>query len=316
MADKKENTPSLSVVVVIPDIYETVKKTMGYLKAQTAADKVEIVLVGPSTQQQELDVSELTNFHSWQFIGVPSVISISRSYCAGIRKARSPIVVLGEDHTFPEAHWAELLIKDHEEQWAVVGPSMRNANPESLVSRADFYQAFSAWAYPTERKAMESLPAHNSSYKRDILLQLNEQLEDFMEAEYLLHRLLRSKGYKLLLEGGTYTAHINFVSSFSSWSHWFKKRFYAGRQYASTWSRSWSIPRRVIFAMATPLIPFIRLWRIFGNVRRLERPSSYLPLAAVMLSGLAAESYGHIFGYIGGVGDWLENLPKYEFHRE
>jgi hypothetical protein len=316
VVDKKELSAALSAVVVIPDIYETVKKTISYLKAQTAADKVEIVFVGPSTQQLELDTSDLTNFHSWQYIGVPKVITICRSYCVGIRSARSPIVILAEDHSFAEAHWAELLIKDHEENWAVVGPSIRNANPESLVSRADFYQAFSAWAYPSERKAMESLPAHNSSYKRDILIQFDSQLEDLMEAEYLLHRLLRSRGYNLLLEGGTYTAHVNFVSTFSSWSYWFQKRFYAGRQYSSTWSRSWPLTRRAIFALATPLIPFIRLARIIKQVYRLEKPGIWLIIVPIMLSGLAAESCGHLYGYIGGVGNWLENLPKYEFHRE
>lgn len=314
--DKKESKPSLSAIVVIPDIYQTIKKTMDYLKAQTAAYKVELVFVGPSSLRQELDESEFKNFHSCQFVGISSVISISRSYCVGIRKARSPIVILVEDHAFPEAHWAELMIKDHEEPYAVVGPSMRNANPESLVSRADFYQAYAAWAYPTETKSMESLPAHNSSYKREILLQFDSQLEDFMEAEYLLHRKLRSMGYKLLLEGRTYTSHVNFVSTASSWSYWFRKRFYAGRQYASTWSRSWSLAHRLLFVVATPLIPFVRLWRIFGYVRRLERPSTYPSLLFIMLSGLLAESYGHIFGYIGGFGKWLENLPKYEFHRE
>jgi hypothetical protein len=316
VTDKKDSGASLSAVVVIPDVYETLKKTMGYLKAQTAADKIEIVFVGPSNQRESIDLSDLANFHSWQFIGIPSVINIARSYCVGIRSARSPIVILAEDHAFPEAHWAELLIKDHEEDWAVVGPSMRNANPESLVSRADFYQAYGAWAYPTKRRAMESLPAHNSSYKRSILMQFDNQLEDFMEAEYLLHRLLRSKGYKLLLEGGTYTAHVNFVSTFSSWSYWFTKRFYAGRQYASTWSRSWTLARRIMFVLATPLIPFIRLWRILRPVCRLEKPVNWLLIIPIMLSGLIAESCGHMFGYIGGAGDWLGNLPRYEFHRE
>jgi len=314
--EKKTAPPSLSAVVVIPDIYKTIKKTMDYLKEQTAADKVELVFVGPSSVKLELDESEFINFLSWQFIGIPSVISISHSYCAGIRKAHSPIVILVEDHAFPEAHWAELLIKDHKEPYAVVGPSMRNANPESLVSRADFYQAYAAWVYPAESKSMESLPAHNSSYKRDILLQFDSQLEDFMESEHLLHRKLRSMGYKLFLEGRTYTSHVNFVSTVSSWSYWFRKRFYAGRQYASTWSRSWSLAHRLLFVMATPLIPFIRLWRIFGYVKHLERPSSYPSLLTIMLSGLLAESYGHVFGYITGFGQWLENLPKYEFHRE
>jgi hypothetical protein len=68
--------------------------------------------------------------------------------------------------------------------------------------------------------------------------------------------------------------------------------------------------------MATPLIPFIRLWRILRQVGRREKPLTYPGMVIIMLSGLLAESYGHIFGYIGGVGKWIENLPKYEFHRE
>ncbi len=318
MTDKNEteSKPSLSVVVVIPDEYETVKKTMGYLKAQTAANRMEVVAVGPPSIQHELNESEFANFHSWQFVMIPRVISISHSYCAGIRKARSPIVILGEDHAFPEAHWAELLIKDHEEPYAIVGPCMHNANPETLVSRADFYQAYGAWIYPAKSKTMESLPAHNSSYKREILLQFDDQLEDLMESEHLLQRKLRSMGYQLFLEGNTYTSHVNFISTVASWSHWFRKRFYAGRQYASTWSSSWSLPRRLFFIIATPAIPFIRLWRVFKYVARLEKPSSYPSLIAIMLSGLIAESCGHAFGYAAGYGDWLNNLPKYEFHRE
>ena len=170
--------------------------------------------------------------------------------------------------------------------------------------------------YPAKSRAMESLPAHNSSYKKDTLLQFNDHLEDFMESEHLLHRKLRSMGYQLFLEGETYTSHVNFVSTFSSWSYWFKKRFYAGRQYTSTWSRSWSWPRRLLFVIATPAIPFIRLWRVFKYVVPLEKPASYPSVIAIMLSGLIAESCGHIFGYLGGFGDWLNNLPKYEFHRE
>ena len=39
----------LSVVIVTPDCYETIGKTMGYLRAQTARDRLEIVIVAPST---------------------------------------------------------------------------------------------------------------------------------------------------------------------------------------------------------------------------------------------------------------------------
>jgi hypothetical protein len=188
---------------------------------------------------------------------------------------------------------------------------MRNANPSTLLSWADFYQAYGEWSQPVSSGPVRHLPGHNSSYKRDILLAYGKQLEDLMQAESILHRRLRAQGYELLLESGTCTSHLNFAS----WSSWILVRYYAGRQFASTWAKAWSWPRRLLFTVAAPLIPWVRLWRIEKHVHRRQTYSFLIRLLPIMFVGLLVDGLGQMMGYASGAGDSIEKVAKYEFHR-
>ncbi len=243
--------PALSAIVVVPDTYDTVRVTMGHLRAQTAAAQMEVEIVAPARGHVRPDESELSCFHGWQVVEVERVGSIARGFVAGIRRARAPVVALTEDHSFPDANWAELLIAAHRREWAAVGPSMRNGNPETVLSWADFYQAYGAWARPMPSGTARHLPGHNSSYKRDVLLACGDRLEVLMEAESVLHRELRARGYRLMLEAGTCTTHLNFTS----WATWIPARYHTGRQFAATWAHDWSRAHRLLFTVASPAIP-------------------------------------------------------------
>jgi hypothetical protein len=303
--------PALSAIVVIPDTYDTVRNTMQHLKSQTTVRQIEIVIVKPRGMQIGLDESDFKPFHSWQIIEVEAISSIAQGFTAGIRKARAPIVALTEDHSFPDEKWAELFIAAHKQPYAIVGPSMCNGNPGSILSWADFYQAYGEWTHPVSSGLVRHLPGHNSSYKKTIMLTLGNELETLMEAESVLHRHLKAKGYELYLESGTCTSHFNF----DTWSAWIPARYYTGRQFASTWSHSWSWPRRLLFTSASPLIPWVRLWRVQSCVRRGQNRWFLLRLLPIMLSGLLVEGVGHMLGYAAGAGDSVEKVGKYEFHR-
>ena len=132
-----------------------------------------------------------------------------------------------------------------------------------------------------------------------------------MEAESILHRHLRAQGYELLLESNTCTAHLNFAS----WSSWIPKRYYTGRQFASTWAKSWPWPRRLLFTVASPLIPLVRLWRVQKQVRRSQHGGLLIRLLPVLLGGLLMEGLGHMVGYATRAGDCIEKVAEYEFNR-
>jgi hypothetical protein len=310
-SNAKQSVPALSAIVVIPDKFETVRKTLHCLQQQTAAKLMEIVIVAPDSGREIVE-DELKSFHSWQIVPVDKVHSISGGFTAGILKARAPLVALTEDHSLPDIYWAELFIRDHRQPWAAVGPSMQNANPDSPVSWADFFQAYGDWTRPINPGEVRHLPGHNSCYKREILLSFGEKLPILMQAESILHRHLTAKGHKLFLEPGTCTSHQNF----NSWSTWIPARYYAGREFAGTWAKWWPWYRRAVFTIASPGIPFLRFSRIQKNINRNNVSSRlYWRLLPALIVGLILDGIGQIVGYAAGIGDAGEKMVYYEFHR-
>ena len=307
----EKSSPNLSAIVVIPDKYETVQTTIGYLKKQTVADQIEIVFVVAKSGVFIPVVTDLRCFHSWKVVAVNEISSIGLSFAEGILQAGAPVVALTEDHSYPDIHWAELFIKDHLQSWAVVGPSLRNGNPVNLYSWADFYQAYGQWAHPIQSGKVSHLPGHNSSYKKDILLSLGPRLKILMQAESVLHRHLQEQGHELLLESTTCTSHLNF----DEWSTWFPARYYAGRQFAGTWANSWPWLRRCAYAIASPGIPWLRLWRTQKFIPKRETPVARTPLLFLILAGFMVEATGNMIGFIAGTGNANQKIAQYEYHR-
>jgi hypothetical protein len=311
LSDHRFIEPALSAIVVIPDTYDAVRRTMSYLQEQTAAKQMEVIFVVPSLEQCSLDETELACFHSWQVVEIGPISSIARGFTAGIRRARAAVVALTEDHSFPEANWAQTLIAAHQQPWAAVGPSIKNGNPDTMLSWADFYVSYSEWAQPISSGTMRHLPGHNSSYKRDILLAYGEQLDNLMQAESVLHRYFKAQGYQLWLESNTYTSHSNFTA----WTPWINAQYYAGRQFAATWAQPWSWFRRLLFTIGSPGIPWLRLWRIQKHIRRAHSAGFLIRLLPLLLAGLMVNGFGQMMGYAAGVGDSIEKITEHERHR-
>ncbi len=310
--DKYTDIPALAAIVVVPDTYETVRRTMSHLQAQTVAKQIEVIIVTRSREQLKLDEADFQCFHSWHIVEVGTITSIAHAFTAGIRYAHAPVIALTEDHSFPDANWAEAFIDAHRKPWAAVGPSMCNSNPDTILSWTDFYQAYGNWSRPILSGPVRHLPGHNSSYKRDILLEFGNQLEELMQAESVLHRRLKAKGYDLFLESRTCTAHVNF----SMWAPWIPLKYYTGRQFAATWSQSWSWPRRLAFILASPLILLLRLWNIQKAVRRSQGIIFFIRLLPAAFLGLLVESIGHSAGFAAGMGNSISKVAQYEFDRD
>jgi hypothetical protein len=303
--------PALAAIVVTPDSYDTIRCLMECLKAQTVAGQIEVVLVGSSNREMAIDESNFSCFHSWHVVEVGKVKSLGAAYVEGIVRAEAPIVVLTHDHSFPDSDLGELLIAAHREPWAAVGPSIRNGNPDSMISWADFYVCYGEWAHPVPSGPVHCLPGHHSSYKREPLLASGTRLYTLMEDEYFLFRHLEAEGRRLLLESQTSSTHINLTS----WSTWIPSRYYKGRQFAAIWAHMWPWPRRLLYALASPLIPLVRLWRIQKRVRRGRSWRFLVTLMPVVAAGLTAEWLGQVHGFLAGPGDSGDRFTQYEFGR-
>jgi len=235
----RAGAPEISFVL-LTDTYATIRNVLSHLRRQSARDRLELVIVTPSREELELEDGVCSGLHSVQIVE-SELESIPRARATGIQAARAPIVVLGETHCYPEPEYAEALIEAHRGPWAVVGPAMLNANPESLLSWAGIFLDYGPWVECKERGPMADVPSHNGSYKRSVLLEYGPRLEEMLESDTVLNADLLSKGNALYLESRARTSHLN-VSQFDVW---IAERLLAGRAFAASRARIWPRGRRL-----------------------------------------------------------------------
>lgn len=314
MADPSppSNSPALTAIVVIPDIFQSVARTVEKLYNQTVVSQIEIVFIHPPQVQGTIPLSALTNFHSIQTREMPS-IAFAPAMAEGVRHACAPIVAFTEDHAFPAPNWAERLIGAHTKPYAVVGPAMRSGNPHSFVSLADFYIGYGKWAEPIESGVQSFLMGHNATYKRALLIEYGARLEEMLDAETILQFDLARRGYQFWLEATTYTEHLNYEDA----KFWVRYMTYYGRVFAALRAATWSPPNRALFALASPLIPFIRFVRVRRDVLRAKFTlGKRWRLYSVILAGLVLDAAGQCLGYAFGRGAIASHQIEFEFHRE
>lgn len=303
---------AMSVVLVSPDNYQTLARTVSVLRRQSAADQLELVIVAPSLLTLDMPDSERHTFAAVRVVEIGSVRRFAAAHAAGVRAATAPVVVFAEDHAFPEPGWAEALITAHRGLWTAVGPAMRNANPATRTSWADFLLGYGRWRIPVAPGPTNHLPGHNSSYKRAALLQYENELDEFLQGPALLHADLVARGLTLYLEPAAVVSHLNFAAPLV----WLRLRFHAGRAFAAARAREWSLEQRSLYALATPLVPFVRFVRIAHESRRGEHASFLLSIAPMLLCGLVVDALGELSGYMGGAAGSHDLEWDWEFHRE
>jgi len=297
--------PRLSVVMLLPDGYESRRRAISYVAKQTQREQIELVLVAPANVDVQPDQKQLESFGSHQLLKLAEFTNPGQGFAAGIRAARAPVAAYVEEHSFPEPNWAHALLLAHEGPYAAVGCAMGNANPGTVCSWANLFEEFGPVVAPAASGVASYLGGHHTSYKREVLLAYGDDLPNLLDNEMALHIDLRGRGHQLYLAGDAVSNHVNISQP---WAYW-RQAFLGQRSFAATRaaSQNWSLGRRAIYILASPIIPVVRLWRILKEMRRARRAAQLLPRALLFLiPGLTCGMLGEAIGYL--VGDSPSNI--------
>ena len=303
--------PDLSVILVTPDCYETIRKTIRSLGAQSVCHRLEIIIVCRSKQTLRLIEQELERFHSSRVIEFGPIQTLAAPRAVAIRTARAPLVALGEDHAFPEPIWAEALIAAHRQSWAAVGPVFINGNP-GLMSWIGIVMDYGRWLEPVVGGVTDDVAGHNSAWQRDLLLGYGSALERMMQAPTIMHWDLQAKGHHLYLEPAAKVRHVN-ISRLSSFIF---DHFCGARTFAAARAQDWSWSRRLFYAAGTPILMVRRLRDWLSHLRRTGLDRELLPRGwPLLLLALALWTLGEMIGYGLGMGKAEQRTLYYDARR-
>lgn len=299
----------ISVILPVIGEYERVRRTLQALRGQTARNAMEVVLVLTPGKRALVRDEDLAGLRV-SMVEIAPVTYLAEAWAEGIRRARSAVVATAEDHSFPEAGWAQALIEAHRGECVAACPALANPNP-SLVSWANYLINWTPYFEPRTVQVANVLAGHNTSYKREALLGL-EDLPTALSSEAALHLRWAAQGKKLLIVPGAVTRHVN-ISRFEAYvGH----SYHGGRLFGARRSEGWGAVERVKHTVLAPLVPVVRWWRIVGQLGDRKRQIAGWPLPALLLiPGLLAHATGEVVGYVLGQGDALQHYWRFEADR-
>lgn len=310
-------SPALSIVLVTPDSFATIRKTVLLLRAQTVREKIELVLVAPSLHKLNLPTNLVEVFASYRIVEVGEDILIARARAAGAHAASAPIVAYAEDHCFPAPDWAEKMIDAPWIEYSAVAPRFCNANPRTAQSCADYLLNFGSWDALAISREMAALPWHNTAYKRDVLCRYDlDKLAELLKVEGELQNDMKQRGERLYLESAARVYHLNMSDRRSS----ARDLQMSGRLFGSRRARNWKPLRRAAYALLAPVV-FVARWRgQFAHLKHFARANEetrarVFRIGALMMLGSMLHIMGEIVGVFRGDGDAAERKSEHETHR-
>ena len=307
--------PELSVIVVFARRFAVLRRTLAHLRAQTIADRIELIVVAPSQEaMRELQPRDTAGLHSVCVRVIGEITNVDKAGARGIVEASAPVIAFIEDHAFPAPNWAATLVDTHREPWGVVGTAIVNGNPRTGWSWANHLVTYAPWPTHGQRGEASSVSRHNSSFKREALRALGGSLLPAFGRDGALLKDLQRASYRIYLDTRTSVAHVNPSRALTTLA----LRFNAGRLFAGKRAKAgkWGWVKRAVYAVASPLYPLIRFRQIWGQALGHPSHRSLLPRVLPALSGaLIADAVGQAVGYLTGAGRSVTTLADFEAER-
>jgi GT2 family glycosyltransferase len=252
--------PDLTVVLVIGDQRERERRALQSLLQQSAIDRMEILLYDlgpadcpplPGSEHRRVCLTRRTP---------QDLLATARA--DGIRAAKAPVICFMEEHCEMQPGAAEAFLRAHEGPWAAVGGGFINGNPDSAMSNRAFRMTYGIYTLlPRERGEVAFVPGQNATFKKDVLLRFDHELETLLSADLVLQWQLRREGFAFFHEPTAIIAHRNENTLRSLATG----QFYWNWCFAHLRAKKfqWSIARRIAWILLAPLIPWWRVAKLF-----------------------------------------------------
>jgi hypothetical protein len=257
-ATNAQPSPALSVILVVAGLRRRGARTLKTILDQKSDAAIEVVLLDcGSLAHPPLPGSEDPRVRSFR-VGPEKLFAECR--WEGVKAARAPAVAFVEEHCLTKPGWAQALIAAHAGPWVGIGCAFENGNPEiggtAIISRNNYGEYL-----PSRSPGPTTwISGHNSSYKRQALLDFGDELRLLLTCDVVMNRALVAKGQQLYFEPRAQMAHLNedsmlaFAWGIFAWNWGYS----AVRWHFFHWSALW----RAIYALGLPLMPWYRSAKI------------------------------------------------------
>ena len=231
---------------------------------QDIADKI-VIFVYDRAPQPAKDCTEL-NHPNVVYEAVNRRLTLGQLQEKATLTATTDVIAFIEEHVTVPPGWARESLLRHIEGYAGVTGNFIAGNPCQYFARILFSITYGTYILPQESGPTRHMPGDNSSFIRSKLLQYRQEMEMLFNNDTLLIRRLLADGEKCYRAAELNLVHWNEHLLADGW----RALFYWNQMYICNLvaMEKWTGLHQVARLLATPLVPFVRLWKSFRQALR------------------------------------------------
>lgn len=292
----------ISVVIANVNGLPSIAECLDALAAQDGEHDAEVVVVDATgdgsvayIRQQHPDVVLVPLD---QRLGIPEMRAI------GMRHATGDAIAIIEDHCMVRPNWMGAIERGLATGVDAVGGPVENACTDRLVDRAVYLTEYSGMMAPMEPGEGPGLAGNNVAYRREVFDAVAEStlLNDW---EYFVQQEMLAYGARFLRMPEMVVDHKKEFG----FGYFFSQRFHYSRSFAAMRRRRVPAAQRVAYALASPALVPLMLYRIGRQVAEKNREQkTFLASLPFLVPFMASYAAGEFVGYLFGPGQSLEKV--------
>jgi GT2 family glycosyltransferase len=290
----------VSVTVLIPayNAADTIRATLSSLLAQRFDEPYEIIVVDSSSDETPHIIT--AEFPAVHLVHLEQQTDPGTARNLGIVQARGEIIACIDADCIAPPDWLKRMVTAQRAGHQVVGGTIENGNPDSLVAWAGYLGEFREWLPVGRARPVDHVPTCNISYHRSIFTRFGGFPTDFYPQEDLLyHWRLSQHGVPIWFDPDTRVRHTHR----STWRAYSQHLRRIGRITARvlklTGGEGVFLARSPLLALlAVPVLPIVKWLRTVG-VFMSQQPEvlrEHVLALVPFLLGLAVWAVGFVEG--------------------
>ena len=298
---RTDKQSSVSVTVLIPayNAASTIRGTLSSLLAQDFEEPYEIIVVDSSSDETVRIIAD--EFPTVRLIHLERQTDPGTARNLGIVQARGEIIACIDADCIAPPDWLRRMTTAQRAGREVVGGTVENGNPESLIAWAGYLGEFREWLPVGQARLVDHVPTCNISYHRSIFARFGGFPTRFYPQEDLLyHWRLARHGIPIWFDPGIRVRHVHR----STWRAYNRHLRRIGRITARvlklTDGEGVFLARSPLLALiAAPMLPLVKWLRTIGVF--MSQQPDVLREHALALVPFLVGLYAWAWGFVEGV---------------
>jgi glycosyltransferase involved in cell wall biosynthesis len=287
-ADSKHGLmPVLSVVIASVNGMPSIVECLETLMSQEGEIPYEVLVVDRCGEPTREEIRRRLPQPQIKLISMDGSPSIPRLRATGMGQVRGRLVAVLEDHCMVPPTWFQTIARADAAGHRVMGGPVENGAVDRLVDWAVYFCEYSRFMAPLPRGCVREIAGNCAIYRRDVLEQLGDGLQQEVW-EAFLHQKLKEMGIEFYCDPDLVVYHKKEFG----FGYFMSQRYHYSRSFAGMRMKGASWPVRLAYACATPLVHL----------------SKFVRATPVIFAFLISWAWGEAVGALFGPGDSLQRV--------